>query len=175
MSKLPSLDQFLRENDVIPPPSQEEPEEEDLDEDFQTESCLPHEALWEEEECILCESMKSWRPEAIRHAPVITGEESKEVPEFGLTWHELQVLVGYWTEKQLAARYLDMECPASPLKDDFDPYAQRRLLKLEQILGPELIHEIRTEVAWDWRSQMGEEVWKIFVSFVPVWDTRASD
>jgi hypothetical protein len=96
----------------------------------------------------------------------INGKEGEEVPEYVATRHELRQLAVYWSRERLNRDiwwFLFQQTGSTDWR--WSIYIDRRLDRLQQILGEEVMTNAFDDVSARWRKlhKFSDEDWRVFV------------
>lgn len=121
-------------------------------------------------------------PFIVGSVDAVNGEDGKEVPEFVATRHELKQLAGYWMSERIEHDFywfLFQQTGSSEWR--WSAYISRRLNRLREILGPEMMREAWDAAAASFRKRqptLTDEDWRVFTQGTQeeqdAWRDRAS-
>lgn len=93
----------------------------------------------------------------------VNGPRAEECQEYNPSRFELQLLARHWAEVILNYEidwFLHATSGSTSIRRK--PYAQRRLARIEEIIGADAINKIVEQLEEEARGRIGEEKWQIF-------------
>jgi hypothetical protein len=94
----------------------------------------------------------------------VNGKGALEENGFVPTRHELSILARYWLEKVLTMQFdCFLYAESGSTESRVLPYANRRLRRIEQILGADAIETLDREVMSQREAKVEPWLWKMFV------------
>ena len=95
----------------------------------------------------------------------VNGPGAEECQEYNPSRFELELLARHWAEVILGYEidwFLYATSDSTSIRRE--PYAQRRLARIEDIIGADAITKIFEQLREEARAQLGEEEWQIFLN-----------
>ncbi len=95
----------------------------------------------------------------------VNGPGAEECHEYNPTRFELELLARHWAEVILDYE-IDWFLYATSCSTSIrrEPYAQRRLARIEELIGTDAIKQIFDQLREEARERLGDEEWQIFLN-----------